>query len=830
MYRCRNGKYDYVIGRILRMALIAVLALAMSLSGITSSFYAYAGEGSQEAEAAAPAAEAPAEAEDTVVNESPEQTEEPAEKEEPAQEEVPAQTEETPAEAEPAKTEENSDEEKPVEAAGPEVKEESVEKEEPAETEKNVNVAAPKASAVLKSSAPAALTAPAAPEGEARIGDKTYETVQDAVAEAVSGDIITIIKDIALQATLEIKDKDISFTDDGNARVIRNAEGASAPLFTVRKGATLTLDGSSVENLKLQGGKNSTSRTATALLIEGVANVKKVLIDGGVISNASLSGAIYVKRDGLLNMSGGVVENTVINSGGSGTAAVVVDEKAHFEMSGGEIRNNINKTGGISNGGGVVLYAWGSPQSTMNMTGGKIIGNESENGGGIYMTGSAKLNMTGGSVDGNKARNIGGGICVSGINGISGQNSEFIFNGGSISNNRARTAGGIYVNTDTAYLKKGYIEGNRASMLGGGVYVSIAPRVLHVEKAVITENESYIGGGLWACPTGNIHLKVTDGVAVYNNSARDAGDDVVNISRNSIYASTLTIPDRMLGGGAIKWYTDGSLLYSDYGFARSGSVRFDEENPGEELHFENQYGAVALKAVTTDAAITRANEEATLFIRNNYGWRGGGIGTNGDLTLANMDYKDWKLVAEKKWEDIEDTDDKEVKVYLKIGDRILDYITLNKDNGWKGEFTGLPDPSTLTDQNVTIVEGEMIVDENGNEVFVETSQYTVRYERVVMDDDSVIYVKVINSPLPPEEEIVIPPPEIPEENEVRGAYVDERIQSAEEPVVKAAVKEVTETSKGVPTGDSSEVYVYMMILLFAGAVMAAMTARRHRSE
>ncbi|MBP3895579.1 MAG: hypothetical protein J6D07_03855, partial [Mogibacterium sp.] len=155
-----------------------------------------------------------------------------------------------------------------------------------------------------------------------------------------------------------------------------------------------------------------------------------------------------------------------------------------------------------------------------------------------------------------------------------------------------------------------------------------------------------------------------------------------------------------------------------------------------------------------------------------------------------------------------------------------------------GEFTGLPDPSTLTDQNVTIVEGEMIVDENGNEVFVETSQYTVRYERVVMDDDSVIYVMVINSPLPPEEEIVIPPPEIivipppeiPEENEVREAYVDERIPSADEPVVKAAVKEVTETSKGVPTGDSSELYVYIMILLLAGAVMAAMAAARHRSE
>ena len=75
--------------------------------------------------------------------------------------------------------------------------------------------------------------------------------------------------------------------------------------------------------------------------------------------------------------------------------------------------------------------------------------------------------------------------------------------------------------------------------------------------------------------------------------------------------------------------------------------------------------------MTTDSAVERANQEATLFIRYNKAAQGGGIGSNGGVTLPSMEYKDWKLVAKKKWEDIEGTDDKEVKVFLKIGGQIL---------------------------------------------------------------------------------------------------------------------------------------------------------------
>lgn len=524
-------------------------------------------------------------------------------------------------------------------------------------------------------------------------------------------------------------------------------------------------------------------------------------------------------------MSDGVIENTNIYNASYGGAAVVIKEGAHFEMSGGAIRNNSNYTYGQTYGsGGVALTAWNTKRSTMNMSGGTISGNYSYDGGGIFMTGSSELHMTGGSIEGNTASHFGGGICVSGL-WASGygtskptDNDSFIFEGGNVSNNAARTGGGIYVNSNGTYLKGGYIENNSASNHGGGVYLSTYPYVLHVSKAVITDNHAkVIGGGIWSCPTGDVEFEVTDGVAVYNNTAAQAGDDLVMQGSGWIFSSTtLTLPDRMLGGGEASWYKDGATTAGDLGSGRSNVPRFDADNPGDALHFDKFTRAAALKVVTTEEAIERANEEATLFIRNNTAARGGGIGTNGGVTLAKMGTKDWSLVAEKKWDGVDDYEDKEVRVFLKIGDQILDSVVLNKDNGWKASFNGLPDPSTLKDKYVTVVEGEMVTLEDGTVVFRETSQYNVGYMRVVMEDDSVIYVLVTNSPIPEEEE----PKEI-----VLGDYTPATVESE----IKTADTGTVKVATGVPTGDNSDMAIYLMIMI-AAAIMLYVIGIRKRSS
>lgn len=684
-----------------------------------------------------------------------------------------------------------------------------------------------------------AIKGPAGPE--ARIGDKTYDKLQDAVDDAKDDDKVEILKDIELEKTVIIKNKSITVSDDGNARTISGKNGTVNSLFRVEKNAALTLDGTSVEKLKLQGGACTTSYSATCVMVYGTLNIKKVTIDGGKI-NGYYIGVIHASDGGHINMSDGVIENTI--SGESYTyscAPVLIRDGGHFDLSGGVIRNNKCLYGKASssstyrNGGGVTVLSTSSTNpATMHMSGGRITGNEAHHGGGIYTEGTARIHMTGGSIDNNTARRIGGGVCVAGLGGE--KYNEFVMDGGSVSYNRSANGGGFYVNSDRVFLNAGYIENNVVKYIngdtstghGGGVYVSAVPRVLYINKAVITDNQavsysffisgtSGLGGGLWACPTGTINLLVTDGVAIYGNQAvgsSTAGDDVVKVSLG--YNSYITLPDRMLGGGQVIWHKDGGVYNGSVGSANSSIPRFDPDNPGDPIVFNNQYNSVAAKAIVSDEAIARANKEATLFIRGNIANHGGGIGTNGDLTLKSMDYKEWQLIVEKKWEDIPEEEWKDVQVFLKIGDEILDSVTLGRENNWKAVFTGLPDPSSLNGE-ISVVEGEFVELADGTIGFCETDRYDVSYKKAIDEDEYTICLTVINRPIP---EI---PPEIPpetpsdEKTEVLGAY--------EEPISHRAIKK---RMMGVASGDSGYAACWLLILLAAGLVF--ITRRRRNAR
>lgn len=99
---------------------------------------------------------------------------------------------------------------------------------------------------------------------------------------------------------------------------------------------------------------------------------------------------------------------------------------------------------------------------------------------------------------------------------------------------------------------------------------------------------------------------------------------------------TLTLPNRMLGGGVVEWYQDGQVLEGMVGEAAPDASRYDPANPGPIFDdVKQKSGRFALKAVTSDTAIKRAYEEATLFICKNTAAHGGGIGTNGGISMPN---------------------------------------------------------------------------------------------------------------------------------------------------------------------------------------------------
>lgn len=618
-------------------------------------------------------------------------------------------------------------------------------------------------------------------EPVAKVGESTYNTVKEAVESITEEGTVTLLKDHYEYKSIVIPaGKKIILKDNGKAcKLIRGGSRNNKPLFVVEKGAELTLKATDNTKLSLEPDQvtghraiGEANNTGNIVHNKGTFNlIAGSIWCGGFRSEASMTGAVYVDEGAKFNMSGGIIHK--MDAQGSLYAApVIVNSSAVFNMSGGEIKDNINEGGAEgTGGGGVLLFSWNDdPVATFNMSGGKITRNLAPNGGGVYLTGNTKFNMTGGEISNNKANGQGGGVCVSGWSGDWKPNQTFFtLDGGTITGNTAINGGGIYVNSDGVTLKSGYIEKNIAEYSdrgwhgnGGGVCVSEVPRVLKIGNTVVTENivdtndenESVIGGGLWACPTGSINLSVTNGIAIFNNHAkgnRASGDDVAKVTLKNAIArkGTITLPNRMLGGGSVKWYFDGKIEEDKVGYVNPGVTRFNKDNPGEVLNIKNKSDNYALKAVTTQSAIDRANEEAKLFIRYNKALHGGGIGTNGDVTMPNFGEKEWKIQVKKKWDaSVKDTDKKEVKIYLKINNKILDSIVLNNSNSWKGEFTELPDPDTLKGKKITVIEGKESVQPDGSKTIKETSKWNVSYADVINKENHIVSIEVLNKPLP----------------------------------------------------------------------------------
>ncbi len=151
---------------------------------------------------------------------------------------------------------------------------------------------------------------------EAKIGTEYYATVADALVEAVSGDTVTILKNITVDATVEINK---SITLDGNGYYIlaedvnaMNVTAGSVTLndLSVVSQREIALNVSSVENLTVNGG---TIRTGAARTDgkDGEGSIRIESATGDIsITNATLSGGIHILNyvsANTLNITGNTI-------------------------------------------------------------------------------------------------------------------------------------------------------------------------------------------------------------------------------------------------------------------------------------------------------------------------------------------------------------------------------------------------------------------------------------------------------------------------------------------------------------------------------------------
>ena len=467
--------------------------------------------------------------------------------------------------------------------------------------------------------------------------------------------------------------------------------GSVKHVVTVKEGGTLDLKGGMIT-------------TAANLSDDGhvIFSEGKVKIEGGYVTNGNGGGwggglCITGEKAGAnasLEMTGGVVAGNKSGSGGG----IYADKGATLKLTGGIIsgnatyENTCNSGGSPENGygGGVFTKnACVSISDSASITNNRVDSNISESfnngllgGGGIACVNGGKLSITGGSVTANYSHEAGGGVYA----GFYNQTIEFEMSGGTIAGNVAENAegGGLRIaggdNTGTmATISAGensriYITNNKTmtgstpnrggDWGGGGVFIQKGGK-LNIVKTLITQNDAGgWGGGIGACPTGETIVSHSNGAAIYNNTDhgyddhmsaggngknedsdskyitstfKEAGhQDFFLVRKNDSNKTVAVVLGKMLGGGSAGWQ----------GTCDNAKITIDA-NGGAEAKY--MFG---LEAHPTDDAIANAQLAATTIISGNYSYtHGGGIMTNGDLTVGEVNdlsvYPSMKLNATK---------------------------------------------------------------------------------------------------------------------------------------------------------------------------------------
>lgn len=428
---------------------------------------------------------------------------------------------------------------------------------------------------------------------------------------------------------------------------IKRNSNFTGPLIVVADGGSLVLS-----NITINGGSGtpSSSNIATNSTFAGSAKAPLIVVNNGgrldvnvgtvleynsnkpnISSNkfvengyVGLGGAIYC--NGTLTMNGGLIQYCEAQCGGG-----VYVENGNFYLNGGTIDHNYARD--------IVSYT-------------NRVGNYHKNaGGGVYVGDNSTMTMTGGTVSYNQSSREGGGISLGWLNrsnnaGIDDYITTFTMNGGTLDHNYATsTGGGLNIAAGRqAFINAGYITYNTADgkeyqdssswvsagkytevFSGGGIYIDAAQWSNYandkhdgvsgkavINRALITQNTATnSGGGIAACATSvnYVYGNETNGTAIYNNTSNEV----------YVYNGSMALGETVLGGGKYNW-------------TKSGST------------YDN-------KLTDSSAAIVKAKELATVFITNNTGYLGGGIGCNGLIEIGGEEEESTYINIQKVWDD-----------------------------------------------------------------------------------------------------------------------------------------------------------------------------------
>ena len=508
--------------------------------------------------------------------------------------------------------------------------------------------------------------------------DKNTEVID--LSTITKGELLSKVENggsFLMKGTMEVND--FFVLDGGNATLMRHPleDDAKKAMFNVTNGGSLTLT-----NITLDGAFEKYGLESKSALVN--VNGGSLTIDEGAkLQNnyhwdnnifAANGGAVRIEAGSAAMVAGEISGNYAYNGGG--VAVVARSTEGVFYFSGGSIHDNSADTkrgsdefAGKGSGGGVFI----ADNSRMVMSGGTVSGNHAYIGGGIGVGGYSEaysdegrptLEMENGLINGNSTENCGGGIYVQ-MNGVANISQ------GTISNNHADSGefggGGIYVN------------GGKTSTLPNGQ--------LNLSVVEITDNAAGgYGAAIAGCETSQVKVFVDNGAVIHGNRHTSDTPDVYIKGDNMGTGKTPEgyLSPFMLGGAAYRWYA----------YTKDGTREDLPLNNSDDKGLISAYGMFMAWTDMDSSSVTDAVKSAikVRIVGNISSQNGGGIGTNGDVTIGSVDTFETPLTVAKIWQDNDDTSRRPEKILVDVLNRgeVIGVLVLSEVRDWETAVTTLP--------------------------------------------------------------------------------------------------------------------------------------------
>ena len=368
------------------------------------------------------------------------------------------------------------------------------------------------------------MTAPAAPavsSSAAKIGETSYDSLEDAIAAANAS---SKTEEVVLQKDhIGVVELVHSIILNLNGNKIINPEDSGKAAIVVKPdettGDTLNV---TIKNGTVTGGEDSGIRIVGSEQINPTVTLENLTITG---NTGTHGGGVYIVSGNVTIDGCTITENEATGNGGG----VYVTDGSTVTVVGGEISNNTSTGVEQTASGGGGLYTNNSTVTldTVTITGNQAINDSRNDGGGVFAAGS-DLTITGSTITENTAPDCGGGLFLSHTNAN--------ITGSTIEGNQAKQGAGVYLNDspDTAEadctgshthnITGTKINHNTASSIGGGMYVGTKSNVTitgsTLDGNAATDKTGGQGGAIVAYGAGDITL---DSTTITNNDAAVGG-------------------------------------------------------------------------------------------------------------------------------------------------------------------------------------------------------------------------------------------------------------------------------------------------------------------